>query len=86
MHKLYFEIDQQSRVEADRQLTIEHVSSPEYQGNLDALEGADPNPEFINDRAYWISYCKGLHSRYCKQYQNYPKQTFVTAEMEELMF
>ena len=86
MPELYLEFDQESREASDRQLTIEYVSTPEYQGNLDARQGAEPNPELINDRSYWVAYCKGLHARYCNKYESYPKQTFITAEMEELLF
>lgn len=88
MNKVYSDLnlEQQAREDADRQLTIEYLASPEYQGILDAKEGEEPNPEFILNREYWISYCKALHDKYCNKFETYPKQTFVTPEMEELMF
>ncbi len=86
MTKLYFELAEQARENYYAQQTEEYKASPEYQGVCDGNEGAEPNPELLQDRSYWLAYCKSLHNYYCKKNKSYPKELFFTPEMEQLLF
>lgn len=45
-------------------------------GRLDALTGAEADPELITEQWYWQGYCSGMKDYYYKKYEVQVEQEF----------